>query len=201
MNNSITKLNRLKRRSCLAILSIVFFLVGTTSCKEDDGVEMDEKQEAMSAWILGYRTETPQGNVYYLEAHEDVPSKTNSANAVELGLNSRIYSYGEHAYTWNGDAATITKWEVEKTTLELSPAGIISFASVGVSGNIAEPAFISETSAYTTRLSEGIVVEWNPSTMEIIQVYDVDPFPELGGNSDLLFEFSKKIRKEIQSDE
>ena len=178
-----------------ASISMLFLgvLAVVTSCKKENNEPVNDGEEASSAWILGYRTETPQGEIYYIEAHENVPSQTNSGNAVELGLNSRIYSYGSHAYTWNGDAATITKWEADRSTLELSPVGIISFASIGVSGNIAEPAFVSENQAFTTRLSEGIVVEWNPSTMEITEVYDVDPFPELGGNSDLLFEFSKKI--------
>ncbi|RAV30322.1 hypothetical protein [Sinomicrobium soli] len=182
----------------MAFLFLLMMAIGVISCNSDDngnpntGGEEPEEGEVETAWVIGYRVETPQGRVYYLEAHENIPSETNTSKAVELGLNSRIYSYGENPYTWNGDAATITKWEVDKSTLELSAIGILSFASTGVSGNIAAPAFISETQAYTTNLAEGVVVEWNPSTMEITKVHNVDAFPDLGVD-DLLFEFNKEV--------
>ncbi|MEH6657350.1 hypothetical protein [Leeuwenhoekiella marinoflava] len=177
----------------MAFMFLSMMAIGITSCDNDDkGNPNPGGEEIETAWVIGYRVETPQGRVYYLETHENIPSETNTSEAVELGLNSRIYSYGENPYTWNGDAATITKWEVNKSTLELTAIGIISFSSTGVSGNIAAPAFISETQAYTTNLAEGVVVEWNPSTMEITEVHNVDAFPDLGVDG-LLFEFNKEV--------
>lgn len=176
-----------------ALLFIIMMAIVVTSCSKSGNDNPDGGGgEAETAWLIGYRKETPQGRIYYMETHENLPSNTNPEKAVELGLNSRIYSYGENPYTWNGDAATITKWEVDKSTMALKTIGIISFGSTGIKGNIAKPAFISETQAYTTSLTEGVVVEWNPSTMEITKIYKVAAFPELGVK-DLLFEFDKEV--------
>jgi hypothetical protein len=69
---------------------------------------------------------------------------------------------------------------VDKTTLELSPAAILSLAgTTELSGNI-RPVFLSDTKAFINRVEEGLIVEWNPSTMEITKVHNVDPLPDIG---------------------
>lgn len=163
----------------MSILLTAMISIGTISCDDDENDNGNlEGEEAAAAWLYGYRLETPGGRVYYMSAHEEIPKEADASDAIELGFNARIYSYGEHPYTWNGDAATITKWGVDKNTLALSPIGIVSFANAGLSGaNLAEPIFLSETQAFYTDLTEGIVVEWNPSTMEITEVLSVDPLP------------------------
>lgn len=190
--NKMTKINTTKRSAWITMVLLGIISLGINACKTDTDDTTPDVEEVGSAWVIGYRTETPQGRIYYLEVNKNIPTETNTSEAVELGLNSRIYSYGEHPYTWNGDAATITKWEVNKSSFELSAIGIVSFAGIGVSGNIAAPAFISETQAYTTNLAEGVIVEWNPSTMEITKVHNVEAFPDLGIDN-LLFEFNKEI--------
>lgn len=132
-----------------------------------------------SGWLTGYVNSTPQGGVYYMEASENILGETTVSNAVEVGLGARVLSFGEHPYTWNNAAGTLTKWSVDRTTLEFSVDGIISFASLGVSGNVgAETRFVSETKAYVQNLAEGLLVEFNPSVMEITEVIDFGiPFP------------------------
>lgn len=155
--------------------------LGIFSCSEDDSTNVNPNGvEAESAWIYAFRNETPQGRVYYMSAHENIPEASNSSVAVELGLNTRIYSYGEHPYTWNGDASTITKWKVDKETLELSVEGIMSLASHGIQGRVGPPAFNSETQAFSSKLSEGIIIEWNPTTMKITKIHNVEPLPTQG---------------------
>lgn len=161
----------------LSIVAISFLIF---SCSNDDNNARNPNLvEAESAWMIGYRSDTPQGRIYYMEVGENIPSETNVSNAVELGLNARIYSFGDSPFTWNGDAGTITKWEVDRTTLELSVEGLVSFASIGITGNRTEPIFVSETEAYMENLQEGVVVQWNPSTMEITDVFNVVVPPEL----------------------
>ncbi|MEM9392197.1 MAG: hypothetical protein AAGA02_17090, partial [Bacteroidota bacterium] len=79
---------------------------------------------------------------------------------------------------WNDDAGTLTKWNIDRTTLEFSVEGIISFASLGISGNIGlNIRFVSETKAYVPFIEEGLIAEFNPSIMEITEVINVDlPF-------------------------
>ena len=176
----------------ITLLLIGLISFGVISCNNDgDNDVSPDDMEAASAWIYAYRLETPEGRVYYMSVHEEIPSESNVSEAVELGLNNRIYSYGEHPYTWNGDAATITKWNVDRTTLALSVDGIVSFATTGISGNVGPPVFLSETQSFFSNLEEGVVVEWNPSTMEIEKVHHVDPLPDTGTEIDWYTEWFK----------
>lgn len=172
------------KRMIKVFSAIITFGVLMNACNSDDNgnTNPDEGEPtevaAKSAWLYGFRLETPEGRVYYMSAHEEIPKEANASEAVELGFNARIYSYGEHPYTWNGDAATITKWNVDKTTLNLSQNSIVSFANTSLSGaNLAEPIFLSESQAFYSDLTEGVIVEWNPTTMEITKVLNVDPLP------------------------
>ncbi|MEM9300304.1 MAG: hypothetical protein AAGA64_18245 [Bacteroidota bacterium] len=155
-------------------------LLGITSCSDDDTTDVDSgNQELASGWLTGYRKDSPQGALYYMEASENILDETNVSNAVEVGLASRILSFGENPYTWNDEAGTLTKWSVDRTTLEFSVEGILSFASQGISGNVGfGTTFVSETKAYIPNISEGVIVEFDPSVMEITEVINFDfPFP------------------------
>ncbi|MEM8928825.1 MAG: hypothetical protein AAGC45_11520 [Bacteroidota bacterium] len=151
--------------------------------EDDDPMGTDDDtppvEELESGWLIGYRTSTPQGLIWYMEANEELPDETDQSNAVEIGLNADIYTHESGIYTWNGNAATITKWDVDRTNLEFSVTGLLSLASSGITGN-APNLFFSETQAFISFLAEGVVVEWNPSAMEIIEVHNVDPLPDLG---------------------
>jgi len=185
-------MKNLKKAGIFSLLLIAMAMLSITSCnKDDDDINPGGGEAAKSAWLIGYRINTPQGSVKYMEVHEDIPTENNIAEAVELGFNARVYSYGGHPYTWNGDVATITKWDVDKTTLDLTPSAILSFASTAISGNVGPPIFLSETQAFTSRLSEGVIIEWNPSTMEISKVHNVDPLPDLGGGDFSMNEWAK----------
>lgn len=169
----------IKILSVLLILGLFF-----NSCSDDNANTNPENPEAESGYLLAYRVETPEGRVYYMEVNEEIPSKSNVSEAVELGLNYRIYSYNGHPYTWSQGDAIITKWNVDKTTLKLSRDGNISFANTGISGDVAPPVFLSETQAFFSKLAEGVIVEWNPATMEITKVHNVDPLPDVGAQID-----------------
>ena len=147
----------------------------------DPDPDPDMDPDVDSAIMIGYRVNTPQGAVRYFEVHEEFPSTINPSEAIEIGLSSRVYSFGEHPYTYNENAGTMTKWNVDRSTLEISVGGIVSFASSGFSGFAGgPPIFVSETQAFVSNLREGVVLEWNPSTMEITEVLNVDPLPNLG---------------------
>ncbi|WP_103864515.1 hypothetical protein [Aquimarina sp. I32.4] len=162
-----------------SIISIVGLLFN--GCSDGKSNKSNSRSsEVESAHVLAYRMETPEGRIYYMEVHEKIPSKSNVSEAVELGLNNRIYSYNEHPYTWSRDDATITKWSVDKATLEVSKNGVISFAHLGISGDVAPPVFLSDTQAFFSKLAEGVIVEWNPSNMKITKVHNVDPLPDVG---------------------
>ncbi|MEM6841287.1 MAG: hypothetical protein AAF632_03605 [Bacteroidota bacterium] len=186
-----------QKKVWIFILLIGMLAVGTISCDEDDNddnntvtPEPEEPEEVASAWLTGYFTATPNGRLYYMEVNENIPDETDVSNAVELGLGNRILSFGEHPYSWNDAAGTLTKWNVDRTTLEFSVDGIVSFASNGISGNIGLTIVIaSETEGYVQDIFEGQIVEFNPSTMEITQAitFDLPPVPNANPTNGIYF--------------
>lgn len=175
----IKRTSPIKKWVLMALIGAIS--VGTMSCGDDDepATMIDPPvEEAEAGWFMGYRTRVPQGRIWYMEVNESLPSETNQANAVEIGLNADIFTFGGGVWTWNGDAATITKWAVDRTTLEFSVTGLLSLASSGITGN-APNIFFSESRAFVSFLADGLVVEWNPEAMEIITIHEVDPLPDL----------------------
>ncbi|MEM8506877.1 MAG: hypothetical protein AAF717_03565 [Bacteroidota bacterium] len=142
-----------------------------------------DADELASGWLTGWNLTTPQGRVWYLRVDEAVPTTFDVTSSVELGFNQRPYSFGDNAYVWDSDARTFTKWEVDRTDLSLTPVGIMSLASTGFQSFAAWPTFISETQAFVTNLTEGLIIEWNPSDMTITEVFQVEPLLPFYENS------------------
>ncbi|MEM6842290.1 MAG: hypothetical protein AAF632_08685 [Bacteroidota bacterium] len=167
-------------RAWMVILLIGILLVGTTSCDNDDDdntvtPDPEEPAEVASAWVTGFFVGTPQGRIWYMNVSEEIPNEFNASEAVELGLSKSVISYGEHAYVYDLDGKTVTKWAVDRSDLSLSPVGIMSLAATGFNTTSFYPAFISETQAFMTNLTEGLIIEWNPSDMTVTQTYEVEP--------------------------
>lgn len=177
----------------MALLFSSILMLSIISCSKDEEEEIQPKN-AETAILYGFRVQTPGGNVQYINVGSDIPGVITTSGAVELGSNQNIYSFGEHPYTWSSDASTLTKWNVSKTDLSLSVADVMSFASIGLNENFGDPVFISETQAYFIALSEGKVIEFNPSEMTVTQVHDVAPLTFPGIESDTWYgEWDKNV--------
>lgn len=170
-----------KKKLILPVLFISVFLMVLTSCKNDDGKK--PVVSAKKATMISFRTQTPNGRIYYMGVYPEVPEELSVSKAVELGANQRIYTFGENPYTWNGNASTLTKWKVSKTDLSLTPAAVMSVAGIGISGDLGEPVFISETEAYFFALREGKIIEFKPKDMTITKTHNVSPLKFSGKGS------------------
>ncbi|MEM9328495.1 MAG: hypothetical protein AAGA85_22710 [Bacteroidota bacterium] len=157
-------------------MALVAFSVFLTSCSDGDepglGGGIDEIETAIA---YGFRTETETNSIYYLGVYSDFVDELDVEDAVELGPNQRVYFFGEHPYTWSGDASTITKWNVDKSNLSITQDETVSFAAEGVSGNLGEPVFFSESRAFFFALVEGKIIELDPANMTITTTINVDP--------------------------
>lgn len=161
-----------KRWTGLTMLFIGIIATGITSCNKDDDPSGDDSgEEVETAYVRALDSYTPSGTINYFEVIQDLSAEVDLSKAVELGQNTRIYSLGAHPFTINRNAKTITRWKVDKKTLELSVDAILSYASTGSNSN--NIAFVSETSAFITDLVEGIIIEFNPSIMEITKIHNV----------------------------
>lgn len=184
--NSKNSVNTKTKWAWVAMLLMGIISTGIVSCSNDENSDVTpnpgDRQEVETAWLYQFMISSPQGFVHYFQVSEEIPAVSNLEEATEIGFGGRAFAFGNHAYTYNGSAATVTKWDIDRNTLEVTVGGVVSFASVGISGNLGEPAFLSETQSFYQNLAEGVIVEWNPSTMEIKEVYNVPPIPDAGGD-------------------
>jgi hypothetical protein len=196
---NLTIMKSFKNLGILSLLFSCILLLGITSCSDDDVTDDPQPQdndevEAETGIFIGFRVQTPSGNVLYIDVNSSIPEEITIDGAVELGQNQSIYAFGEHPFTFSRDASTLTKWNVDKTDLSLSVAGVMSFASTGLSRFYGEPVFMSETQAYFTNLPEGKIVEFNPEEMTLTQVHDVTPLSFPGIDDDTWYtEWDTKI--------
>ncbi|MEM0939835.1 MAG: hypothetical protein AAF600_10695 [Bacteroidota bacterium] len=170
-------IDRLKKLfSPFLIVTFIGVSVFLSSCDDDADPEIDgNPTEIETAVAYGFRTETESSTIYYLGVYEDFVDELDVEDAVELGPNQRVWFFGEHPYTWSGDASTITKWNIDKTDLSITQGETVSFAAEGVSGNLGEPVFFSESRAFFFALVDGKIIEFNPSDMTITTTINVDP--------------------------
>ncbi|MEM8939019.1 MAG: hypothetical protein AAGC64_06715 [Bacteroidota bacterium] len=174
----LTSNNRIKRWTWTTML-LAATTVGMFSCSDSEN-DVTPEEEVETAQLVAFNKNTPNGTIYYMAAYERLPDRLDASQAVELGTEVRTDAFGEHAFTFNPNAGTITKWEFNKVTLEPRPIGILSIASVGFSGNINTKAFVSETQAYVFNLNEGTAVKWNPQSMEITEKITFQANPLVG---------------------
>ncbi|MEM0941448.1 MAG: hypothetical protein AAGI25_16925 [Bacteroidota bacterium] len=172
------KFNKLtnKKQTLASMLLIAVISFGIFSCSDDNNEVNPDGEEKENGWFVHFEIDNPNNSIHYMGVYEQIPEKMEPSNAVEIGLGASTMTYGDNIYTVNASANTLTKWEVNKASLELNPIQILSIASAGFS-NFNEPIILSENQAFMIDLEEGSVVEWNPTTMKIIETYNVTPNP------------------------
>ncbi|GAA3627372.1 hypothetical protein [Flavivirga jejuensis] len=156
------------------MLLIAIITTGFTSCKDDDTeTTINDGDEKESAWVQNYSIEYPEGHVFYLIASEEPLTTIDISQGLELGSDVSTWFFEEYVYTIASSSATITKWSVDKVTLEFKTESVLSYASTGISAT-RSLVFLSETQAFLADLEEGVVMEWNPTTMKISNTYNVE---------------------------
>ncbi|MEM6735334.1 MAG: hypothetical protein AAF620_04615 [Bacteroidota bacterium] len=166
-----------KSISRLSLLLLAFISSTFTACENDEDQVANNGEEAESAWIRGLVNYTLDGAVWYMDVNESVNETFDISASVELGADAEVYSVGEHPFTISRDSKTITKWKVDKTTMEITVDAIISYATTGLN-DVGRVIFFSETQGFLHDLGEGLILEFNPSSMEISRTHNVPPKPE-----------------------
>lgn len=156
----------------MLLISAITF--GMLSCGDDDLAEGDlNETEAASAYLQVYGDRTPSGIIEYMRVTEGIPAEIDLSQSLELGQNVSVVSQGEDIFVINASASTITKWEVDKSTLEPRVTGALSFASTGIT-TTSTTVFLSGTQCFLADLHEGAILEWNPESMKITKVHAVE---------------------------
>ncbi|MGD1895053.1 MAG: hypothetical protein ACFB15_31225 [Cyclobacteriaceae bacterium] len=160
----------------LTLLLVGIISLGVISCSEDEDNNLtpDGGVEAESGYLQVYQVRTPSGVVMYANIGESFPDKIDLSNSIELGSNIGVVASGDNFFVINTNAQTISKWEIDKSTIEANVTGVLSYASLGLTGFV-PIAFIDDSKAVLAGFFDGVIAEFNSETMEITETRQIQP--------------------------
>lgn len=146
------------------------------ACSTDDGESNGEA--SASAVALLTRVCGPDTCQSFLSTYESLEAMK-AARAVDKSKGVEVpYSQGRvhdgSIYLFNRDEPTVTRWTVEED-LSLTQHETLSFANTGttVFCQICNVFAGPELAFHVDAIAGGVVVAWNPKTMELIETTDV----------------------------
>ncbi|MEM7156554.1 MAG: hypothetical protein AAF799_27150 [Myxococcota bacterium] len=154
---------------------------GDTGGETTAGVDESSGGEdpVQAAYFVFNRIQTPEGRTMFASILPQLDhGLVDVGEALELSGLSRGRIFNDKLYAFDGESGVITRFAIaEDGTLspdaldDGSPAQV-SFASLGISAFLSTVSFIDENRALYFDLWGDVVVDWNPTTMTI-----VDNFP------------------------
>lgn len=120
---------------------------------------------------------TPEDCNHYLYALPELPASgvLDRSQGIELG-DSQAAIHDGFAYIFDRFNLSVTRWSVD-AALTPRPEETVSFQATGVTQlDAISNVFVSPTRAFILDAGAGVLVTWNPSSMEIVAVTNVpDP--------------------------
>lgn len=165
--------SRVARHAMMVVMACL--ALGGAACSDDGrgGEGGGDAQPAAGAVLLAERFNTPDGRAAYLGVFPDVPTtQVDIAQMIELGPEGDVFGCGGDAFFYNPDAGSITKYEVADD-LTITPGPSLDVLQEGITGWTGAHVCASAERAFIFNETGGRVVEWNPTTMVIVDAFDV----------------------------
>jgi hypothetical protein len=116
----------------------------------------------------------PESCQHYLNAFDELPAdkRIDRSLGAESG-NTQGVVFGDAAYIFDRDDNSVTRWTIGEG-LKLREGRTVSFQNAGVTDACAIcNAFGDATHAYMVDSVGGVIVTWNPTSMEIVAVQNL----------------------------
>lgn len=144
------------------------------------------------AILIAERFNTPDGRAAYMGAYPALPTgSVDISSMVELGPEGDVFACAGAGFFYNPDAGTITKYDV-RDDLSLVRSTSIDVLQEGISGWTGAHLCMSDEQAFIFNETGGRVVEYNPTTMVIVDAFDV-PLPDIDQDAYYIQFFEPKI--------
>lgn len=167
----------------LAVVTFAF-LVCLLGCGDDatpgtpgagaDGGAGGSRPSDESRLIVVTERESPEVSLQYLHVMDDWPAdgELSYQNAVELGEFVNVHAMGNAVFVHQPEDATVRKLVVEPDG-SIGTDVTISFAGYGVTGFSGDMIYASPARAFLLDEASGLMVAWNPESMEITGSVDL----------------------------
>lgn len=145
-------------------------------CGDDEISEAASESRGDSAIAALTRVCGPDDCLHYLYAWSEFPAdqKIDRSQGIESG-NTQGTVFNDAAYIFDRDSKTITRWTLD-ASLKLRQGAVLSFVNTGVSDLCAIcNVFSTPQLAYFVDSTAGVMVTWNPTSMELIATQNLPP--------------------------
>jgi hypothetical protein len=142
---------------------------------DDDGAA--DRGASGPLYAVFTQVDTPEGRTNYL-------GLTSSLGSGEIDLSTSLQAPGRSRFyapegggffaIGSGEDLTIRRYDVTEAG-RIAESGRVSFAGYGVTSLGYYAIFFSPTRAYYIDPSQGQIIMWNPSTMEVVSQFDLPP--------------------------
>jgi hypothetical protein len=170
--------------------SAVIALALLTACGPATDSDTDLGEGPAQAILIAERFNTPDGRVMYMGAFPDLPSAPiDVASLTELGPEGDVFACAGHAFFYNPDAGTVTRYLVGadyRLTRDIS----LNVGQEGIQGWTGANICASDTEAFLLHETGGRAVLFNPTTMVLTEAFDL-PLPPV--DSSLYLQFFETV--------
>ena len=158
----------------LVIASVLLVLSG---CSDDDTETQPEDPIAtLNGIAVTAYVSSGESFPSYLGVFEELPTgELPFSQMIEFGSFVETDVFEGNIYVYNWDAASFSKYEVADD-LSLSQEGSFSFVNRGITAYLSPTVIYSESRAFIFDLTNGKLLEWNPSTMTITSESNFETF-------------------------
>ena len=158
----------------LVIASVLFVLSG---CSDDDTeTQPEDPIAALNGIAVTAYVSSGESFPSYLGVFEELPTgELPFSQMIEFGTFVETDVFEGNIYVYNWDAASFSKYEVADD-LSLSQEGSFSFVNRGITAYLSPTVIYSEDRAFIFDLTNGKLLEWNPSTMTITSESNFETF-------------------------
>lgn len=176
-----------RARLAVGVCAIVGGSLGMAACSDDtepsDGSagagganEQTGGQPAAESGPVAVLTRVcgPEDCQHYLNAFAELPSDgTIDRSAGAESGNTQGVVFEDAAYIFDRDDKSVTRWTISED-LKLEEGETVSFQNAGLGDACAIcNVFGDSTHAYMVDSASGMLVTWNPSSMEVVSVQDI----------------------------
>ena len=153
------------------VLSMVAIATGVSGCG-DSSTGGYVAVPSGSVYVTLAQVDTTDGSATFVAPSSGVPEgELDLSNALEVSGYAAFRAYGDGFYIANGETFTITRYDIVDDQLVPSPL-VLGLRGTGISF-IYELMILDDDTAFVVNEAQYEIIEWNPTTMELVDTYDI----------------------------
>jgi hypothetical protein len=127
--------------------------------------------------------DTPNGSTTLVSFTGQVPSgELDTGRALEVAGFAEVASHDNSLYVANGEAFTITRYDIEDN--QLVERGVLGLGNQGITF-IGKLYIVDSQRAFLVNGEQFEILEWNPTTMQVTNTYDISALSREGWGNEL----------------